>query len=90
VRVQLLQILFGKKGALEETNMLVLGGCVGHHCRLSSGLILYAARTIESDVVLLASEKRKFITKNISWEDSDHHPYTDKYPYPRLYPRQDR
>lgn len=80
---------YGKKGALEETNMLVLGSCVGHHCRLSSGLILYAARTVESDVVLLASEDRKFVTKNISWEDSDHHPYVDKYPYPRLYPRQD-
>lgn len=80
---------FGKKGELEDTNMLVLGGCVGHHCRLSSGLVLYAARTVESDVVLLASEDRKFITKNITWEDSDHHPYKDKYPYPRLYPRQD-
>lgn len=80
---------YGKKGTLEDTNMLVLGGCVGHHCRLSSGLIMYAARTVESDVVLLASDKRKFITKNIAWEDSDHHPYIDKYPYPRLYPRQD-
>ncbi|MCZ7670767.1 MAG: hypothetical protein M5U34_28260 [Chloroflexi bacterium] len=80
---------FGKKGVLEDTNMLVLGGCVGHHCRLSSGLVLYAARTVESDVVLLASDQRKFITKNVTWEDSDHHPYADKYPHPRLYPRQD-
>jgi carbonic anhydrase/acetyltransferase-like protein (isoleucine patch superfamily) len=81
---------FGKKGRLEETNMLVLGGCVGHHCRLSSGLILYAARTVESDVVLLASDEQKFITKNVSWEDSNHYPYEDKYPYPRLYPRQEQ
>lgn len=80
---------FDKKGNLAETNMLVLGGCVGHHCRLSSGLVLYAARTVESDVVLLASDERKFITKNVAWEDSDHHPYQDKYPYPRLYPRQE-
>ncbi|MBK8984851.1 MAG: multidrug transporter [Chloroflexi bacterium] len=78
-----------KNGRLEQTNMLVLGGCVGHHCRLSSGLVIYAARTIESDVVLLASEERKFITKNVRYEDSDHYSFESKYPYPRLYPRPD-
>ncbi len=80
---------FTNQGKLEDTNLLILGGCVGHHCRLSSGSIIYAARTIESDVVLLASEKRIFISKNISYEDSDHHLHADKYPYPRLYPRKD-
>jgi carbonic anhydrase/acetyltransferase-like protein (isoleucine patch superfamily) len=74
-------------GRLEETNMFVLGGCVGHHCRLSSGLILYPARTVESDVVLLASDKRRTITKDVCYEDSDHHALNQKYPYPRLYPR---
>src|SRR5690606_38221846 len=44
---------------LRETNFLVLGGCVGHNCRLSSGLIIYPARTVESDVVMLASEGRQ-------------------------------
>lgn len=78
-----------KDTQLEETNMLVLGGCVGHHCRLSSGLIIYAARTVESDVVLLASDERQFITKNVRFEDSDHYPFENKYPYPRLYPRPD-
>ncbi|RMG89439.1 MAG: multidrug transporter [Chloroflexi bacterium] len=72
---------------LEETNLLILGGCVGHHCRLSSGLIIYPARTIESDVVLLASPERQYITKNVSYEESDHHKHKHKYPYPRLYPR---
>lgn len=76
-------------GKLEDTNMLVLGGCVGHHCRLSSGSIVYAARTIESDVVLLANDARQFITKNVKYEDSDYHPYSDRYHYPRLYPRED-
>lgn len=75
------------RGGLEETNMLVLGGCVGHHCRLSSGLVIYPARTIESDVVLFGTNERKFITHNITYEDSDHHRYQYKYPYPRLYPR---
>lgn len=72
---------------LEETDMLVLGGCVGHHCRLSSGLVVYPARTIESDVVLFGTDERKFITENVSYEASDHHRYRNKYPFPRLYPR---
>ncbi|MCB8985512.1 MAG: multidrug transporter [Ardenticatenaceae bacterium] len=84
-----LRTLNSKNAKLEETNMLVLGGCVGHHCRLSSGLVIYAARTVESDVVLLASDERKFITKNVRFEDSDHYPFENKYPYPRLYPRSD-
>ena len=78
----------GKNGRVEETNLLVLGGCVGHHCRLASGVIVYPARTIESDVVLLG-ENRRVITEPVRYEESDHHPYADKYPYPRLYPRQD-
>jgi carbonic anhydrase/acetyltransferase-like protein (isoleucine patch superfamily) len=76
-------------GKLEATNLLILGGCVGHHCRISSGAIIYAARTIESDVVLLASDDRQFITKNLTYEQSDHHPHKEKYHYPRLYPRKD-
>lgn len=79
----------GPEGTLEETNLLILGGCVGHHCRLSSGLIIYPARTIESDVVLLASAQRQHITKNVYFEDSDHHAHRERYPYPRLYPRSD-
>ncbi len=75
------------EGKLEATNLLVLGGCVGHHCRLSSGAIIYAARTIESDVVLLASDDRQFITKNVTYEQSDHHAHKATYKYPRLYPR---
>jgi hypothetical protein len=50
---------------------------------------MYPARTVESDVVLLGSEERKFITKNIRYEDSDHHTFDNKYDYPRWYPRLD-
>jgi UDP-N-acetylglucosamine diphosphorylase / glucose-1-phosphate thymidylyltransferase / UDP-N-acetylgalactosamine diphosphorylase / glucosamine-1-phosphate N-acetyltransferase / galactosamine-1-phosphate N-acetyltransferase len=74
-------------GRLRETNFLVLGGCIGHHCRLSSGLIIHPARTVESDVVLLARNDRNIISQNISFEDSDHFQYAAKYPFPRLYPR---
>ncbi len=74
-------------GRLVETNFLVLGGCVGHHCRLGSGLVVYPARTIESDVVLLSAGERTVITRNVAWEESDHHRYEARYPFPRLYPR---
>jgi hypothetical protein len=64
----------------------VMGGCVGHNCRLGSGLIIYPARTIESDTILVASAERHVITKNVTYEESDHH----KWPggaelHPRLY-----
>ncbi|RMF36212.1 MAG: multidrug transporter [Chloroflexi bacterium] len=77
------------EGELREAGFPVLGGCVGHNCRLGSGLIIYPARMIESDTVLFASPERRVITKNISYEESDHH----KIPggtemHPRLYPRE--
>jgi hypothetical protein len=61
-----------QRDQLVETNMPVLGGCVGHHCRLGSGLIIYPARTIESDTILFASEDRRIISKNVMYEQSDH------------------
>ncbi|HND50343.1 MAG TPA: hypothetical protein PLL95_17375, partial [Anaerolineales bacterium] len=41
-------------GNLSISNRPVLGGAVGHNCRIGSGMIIYPARTIESDVVLAA------------------------------------
>jgi UDP-N-acetylglucosamine diphosphorylase / glucose-1-phosphate thymidylyltransferase / UDP-N-acetylgalactosamine diphosphorylase / glucosamine-1-phosphate N-acetyltransferase / galactosamine-1-phosphate N-acetyltransferase len=58
---------------LKPSNRPVLGGCVGHNCRIGAGMIVYPARTIESDVVLAASKERRVIDKNIRFEDSDHH-----------------
>jgi len=58
---------------LKDANRPVLGGCVGHNCRIGSGMVVYPARTIESDVILAASKERRLIDKNISFEDSDHH-----------------
>ena len=60
-------------GNLEKVGQVVLGGCVGHNCRLGSGLVIYPARMIESDVILFASPTRRVIKKNISYEESDHH-----------------
>jgi len=67
----------------------VIGSAVGHNCRLGSGLIVYPARTIESDVVLAASKDRRVIDKNISYEDSDHHKFKSANLHKRLYPSKD-
>jgi len=57
---------------LSETGMPVLGGCVGHNCYIGSGMVIYPARAIESDVVLLASSERRVISRNVTYEQSDH------------------
>jgi len=61
-----------QEGELGETGMPVLGGCVGHNCFLGSGMVIYPARVIESDVVLLASATRRVIDRNVHYQDSDH------------------
>ncbi len=58
---------------LVELGLPVIGGCVGHNCRLGSGLIIFPARTIESDVILVGSRQQKVITHNVAYADSDHH-----------------
>ncbi|MEW5873477.1 MAG: multidrug transporter [Chloroflexota bacterium] len=72
---------------LSLANRPVLGGCVGHNCRLGAGMIIFPARTIESDVVLFASEERRVIDRDVHFEDSDHHKLTFARLHPRLYPR---
>ncbi|MBN2548444.1 MAG: hypothetical protein JXB15_04765 [Anaerolineales bacterium] len=74
-------------GKLSLANRPVLGGCVGHNCRLGAGMIVFPARTIESDVVLFASRERRVIDRDIVFEDSDHHKLTFSKLHPRLYPR---
>ena len=72
---------------LRESNSPVLGGCVGHNCRIGSGMIIYPSRTVESDVVLFASPERRVIDHNVSFEESDHHKIRLAYLHKRLYPR---
>lgn len=74
-------------GNLQESNRHVLGGCVGHNCRLGAGMIVYPARMIESDVVLIASRERRVIDSDIRYEDSDHHKLPNANLHKRLYPR---
>jgi UDP-N-acetylglucosamine diphosphorylase / glucose-1-phosphate thymidylyltransferase / UDP-N-acetylgalactosamine diphosphorylase / glucosamine-1-phosphate N-acetyltransferase / galactosamine-1-phosphate N-acetyltransferase len=75
-------------GDLRDANRPVLGGCVGHNCRIGAGLIIYPARMIESDVVLIASGDRRVIDRDVAYEDSDHHHLPGSSQHPRLYPRE--
>lgn len=75
------------QGNLNISNRPVIGSAVGHNCRLGSGMIVYPARTIESDVVLAASKERRVIDKDIRYEDSDHHKFKSASLHRRLYPR---
>jgi UDP-N-acetylglucosamine diphosphorylase / glucose-1-phosphate thymidylyltransferase / UDP-N-acetylgalactosamine diphosphorylase / glucosamine-1-phosphate N-acetyltransferase / galactosamine-1-phosphate N-acetyltransferase len=74
-------------GRLNFSNRPVIGSAVGHNCRLGSGMVVYPARTIESDVVLAASKDRRVIDKDIRYEDSDHHKLKAAGTHRRLYPR---
>ena len=68
-------------GLLSDANRPVLGGCVGHNCRIGAGMIIFPARTIESDVVLVASPKRRIISRDVHFDESDHH----KLPFSHLH-----
>ncbi len=72
-------------GQLSDSNRDVMGSCVGHNCRIGSGIIVHPARVIESDVVVVASNERRIIEKNISYADSDHHKLKDATLHKRLY-----
>jgi carbonic anhydrase/acetyltransferase-like protein (isoleucine patch superfamily) len=75
------------RGQLEDVGMTVLGGCVGHHCRIGADLTVFPARTIESDVVLTRKDERSVISKNVTYEESDHLNWPGSEFHPRLYPR---
>lgn len=74
---------------IENIHQPVMGGCVGHNCRIGAGMIVYPARTIESDVILAASPERRVLVKNINYEQSDHHLFAPQISalHRRLYQR---
>lgn len=82
-------------GRREKVGQKVLGSCVGHNCRIGSGMVVLPGRMIESDSVLFAKHDRRIIRKNISFEESDHHGLRGeisalhKAKYPRHIERQD-
>ncbi len=76
---------------LEEVGQIVLGGCVGHNCRIGSGFVMFPGRMIESDTVLAAEPNNRIIRRNVSFEQSAHHTMPDdiREMHPRYYPRPD-
>jgi carbonic anhydrase/acetyltransferase-like protein (isoleucine patch superfamily) len=76
------------RGQLEDVRTTVLGGCVGHHCRIGADLTIYPGRMIESDVVLARRDDRSVISRNVAYEDSDHLMWPEVESHPRLYPRE--
>lgn len=70
---------------LADANRPVLGGCVGHNCRIGAGMVVFPARTIESDVVLVASHERRVIYRDVRFEDSDHHDFPIAHLHQVLY-----
>jgi carbonic anhydrase/acetyltransferase-like protein (isoleucine patch superfamily) len=62
-----------RNGALESTGSSVMGCCVGHNCRIGAGLVFMPGRVVESDTVVAHTEERSVITKNVTFEQSDHH-----------------
>jgi hypothetical protein len=74
-------------GALRPSNRPVLGGCIGHNCRIGAGMIVFPARMIESDVVLFSSKDRRVLDRDIYYEDSDHLKLSQSTLHSRLYPR---
>ena len=60
-------------GVLQPVGTEVMGGCVGHNCRVGAGLVIYPARTIESDTVVFSTPERRVISKNVTYAESDHH-----------------
>jgi hypothetical protein len=79
----------GADGELRDTGQAVLGSCVGHNARLGSGLVVMPGRVIESDVVLYASPDRRVISRNVAYEESDHHKIRPDWAklHRRRYPR---
>ncbi len=74
-------------GELIDVGQVVLGGAVGHNCRIGSGMVIFPGRMIESDVVLVASPQRRVISRSVTFEESDHH-YVGAN-HQRHYPRAD-
>ena len=74
-----------RRGELEPVGQGVLGGAVGHNCRIGAGMVVMPGRMIESDVILIASSQRRVINHNITFAESDHHSY-GSHKHPRFFP----
>ena len=78
------------RGELQPVGLPILGCGIGHNCRLGAGLTFYPGRMVESDTVLVQSDERAVVTRNVSYEESDHHKLRGGHVHPHLYPRDGR
>jgi carbonic anhydrase/acetyltransferase-like protein (isoleucine patch superfamily) len=76
-----------RAGELESVGQIVLGGAVGHNCRIGAGMVVFPGRMIESDTVLIASPQRRVLSRNVTFEESDHHFINGGDVHRRFYPR---
>jgi carbonic anhydrase/acetyltransferase-like protein (isoleucine patch superfamily) len=74
-------------GQLENVGQGVLGGAVGHNCRLGAEMIIMPGRMLESDTVLIASPQRRVINRSITFQESDHLNYGRDL-HQRFFPRE--
>ena len=74
-------------GQLESVGQVVLGGAVGHNCRIGAGMVIMPGRMIESDTVLIASPQRRVVNRSITFNESDHLLYGRDL-HPRNFPRE--
>jgi carbonic anhydrase/acetyltransferase-like protein (isoleucine patch superfamily) len=75
-------------GEVQEVGQIVLGGAVGHNCRMAAGMVVMPGRMIESDSVVLGTQRR-IIQRGITFEESDHHFIAGGELHRRFYPRAD-
>jgi carbonic anhydrase/acetyltransferase-like protein (isoleucine patch superfamily) len=77
-------------GNIGNAGQVVLGSAIGHNCRIGAGMVVFPGRMIESDVILVASPQRRVVSRNITWEESDHHAFNiPGMMHKRKYPRRD-
>ncbi|MEM9952262.1 MAG: DapH/DapD/GlmU-related protein [Chloroflexota bacterium] len=75
-----------RRGELENVGQVVIGGAVGHNCRIGAGMVVMPGRMIESDVILIASPQRRVISRSVTFAESDHHMYGSNM-HPRFFPQ---
>lgn len=73
-------------GELTSVGQIVLGGAVGHNCRIGSGMVIFPGRMVESDTVLIASPQRRVISRSVTYAESDHHRVRGGEVHQRHYP----
>ena len=60
------------QGQLAHVEQPVIGGGVGHNCRIGSGHIFFPGRTVQSGVIRAAQDGRLIVRNNITYDETDY------------------